>query len=71
MVAAGLVSRHETRMKPCGNPIVLNPSRHGLDQESDKETVMIQIGSKEEVALLLALFGTHTQPVRKPRSPRR
>jgi len=22
---------------------------------------MIQIGSKEEVALLLALFGTHTQ----------
>lgn len=27
---------------------------------------MIQIGSKEEVALLLALFGTHTQPVRKP-----
>jgi hypothetical protein len=32
---------------------------------------MIQIGSKEEVALLLALFGTHTQPVRKPRAPRR
>lgn len=32
---------------------------------------MIQIGSKEEVALLLALFGTHTQPVRKPRRPRR
>jgi len=31
---------------------------------------MIQIGSKEEVALLLALFGTHTQPVskRKPKS---
>ena len=28
---------------------------------------MIQIGSKEEVALLLALFGTHTQPVRQPR----
>lgn len=27
---------------------------------------MIQIGSKEEVALLLALFGTHTQPVRRP-----
>jgi hypothetical protein len=24
---------------------------------------MIQIGSKEEIALLLALFGTHTQPV--------
>lgn len=33
---------------------------------------MIQVGSKEEVALLLALFGTHTQPVRtpKPKSPR-
>lgn len=29
---------------------------------------MIQIGSKEEVALLLALFGTHTQPFRKPRT---
>ena len=28
---------------------------------------MIQVGSKEEVALLLALFGTHTQPVRPPR----
>jgi hypothetical protein len=28
---------------------------------------MIQIGSKEEVALLLALFGTHAQPVRKPK----
>jgi hypothetical protein len=28
---------------------------------------MIQIGSKEEVALLLALFGTHTtQPAAKP-----
>jgi hypothetical protein len=26
---------------------------------------MIQIGSKEEIALLLALFGTHTQPVKK------
>jgi hypothetical protein len=28
---------------------------------------MIQIGSKEEVAFLLALFGTHTQPVRTPK----
>lgn len=28
---------------------------------------MIQVGSKEEVALLLALFGTHAEPVRKPR----
>ncbi len=33
---------------------------------------MIQVGSKEEVAFLLALFGTHTQPVKapKPRSAR-
>lgn len=30
---------------------------------------MIQIGSKEEIALLLALFGTHTQP--KPKVPKR
>ncbi|MBP1063637.1 hypothetical protein AB7M42_006535 [Bradyrhizobium diazoefficiens] len=28
---------------------------------------MIQIGSKEEVAFLLALFGTHTQPVKRPK----
>lgn len=26
---------------------------------------MIEVGSKEEVAFLLALFGSHTQPVRK------
>jgi hypothetical protein len=31
---------------------------------------MIQIGSKEEIALLLALFGTHTQPVKKPKRSR-
>jgi hypothetical protein len=28
---------------------------------------MIQIGSKEEVALLLALWGTHVPTVRKPK----
>lgn len=28
---------------------------------------MIQVGSKEEIALLLALFGTHTQPIRQPK----
>lgn len=28
---------------------------------------MIQIGSKEEVALLLALFGTHVQPIKRPK----
>lgn len=26
---------------------------------------MIQIGSKEEIELLLALFGSHTQPPRQ------
>lgn len=29
---------------------------------------MIQVGSKEEIAFLLALFGTHTQPVKRPKS---
>jgi len=28
---------------------------------------MIQVGSKEEVAFLLMLFGTHTQPTSKPK----
>jgi hypothetical protein len=28
---------------------------------------MFQIGSKEEIAFLLALFGTHTQPTKKPK----
>lgn len=28
---------------------------------------MIQVGSKEEVAFLLAQFGTHTQPVKHPK----
>ena len=32
-----------------------------------KEIIMIQIGSKEEVAFLLMLFGTHTQPVQRPK----
>jgi hypothetical protein len=31
------------------------------------KTAMIEIGSKEEVALLLALFGTHAKPARKPK----
>jgi hypothetical protein len=30
---------------------------------------MIQIGSKEEVALLLALFGTHTQAAQAQSKP--
>ncbi|CUU16762.1 hypothetical protein CDS [Bradyrhizobium sp.] len=32
-----------------------------------RRQVMIQVGSKEEVAFLLALFGTHTQPVKRPK----
>jgi len=32
-----------------------------------KKTALIEIGSKEEVALLLALFGTHATPARKPK----
>lgn len=31
---------------------------------------MIQVGSKEEVAFLLALFGTHTQTIRQPKPKR-
>ena len=34
------------------------------------KTAMIEIGSKEEVALLLALFGTHATPARKPKQRR-
>jgi len=47
--------------------MILNAAAVRPDQESEKETIMIQVGSKEEVALLLALFGTHTQPVSKPK----
>jgi hypothetical protein len=57
----------ETGLKQSRNQIVLNVFAFGPDQRSEKEITMIQIGSKEEVALLLALFGTHTQPVRKPK----
>lgn len=32
-----------------------------------RRILMIQVGSKEEVAFLLALFGIHTQPVRQPK----
>jgi hypothetical protein len=31
---------------------------------------MSQVGTKEEVAFLLALFGTHTQPVKRPAKSR-
>jgi hypothetical protein len=52
----------------------MNVANSRLDQPVEKERTMIQlgiqVGSKEEVAFLLALFGTHTQPVKKPRSSR-
>ena len=32
-----------------------------------KKSALIEIGSKEEVALLLALFGRHGMPVKKPK----
>ena len=32
-----------------------------------KKSALIEVGSKEEVALLLALFGTHSTPVKKPK----
>ena len=57
----------ETRLKQSGNPIVLNGAPARPDQRSEREIIMIQIGSKEEVAFLLALFGTHTQPVKRPK----
>ena len=47
--------------------MILNSAAVRPDQESEKETAMIQVGLKEEVALLLALFGTHAQPVSKPK----
>jgi hypothetical protein len=32
-----------------------------------KKSALIEVGSKEEVALLLALFGTYAKPVIKPK----
>jgi hypothetical protein len=32
-----------------------------------KKSALIEVGSKEEVALLLALFGTHGAPIKKPK----
>jgi hypothetical protein len=50
----------------------VNFSKSLLDQTPEqetamKQTAMIKVGSKEEVALLLALFGTYAEPVRKPK----
>jgi hypothetical protein len=54
-------------LKQSGNPIVLNAAAARSDQRSEREKAMIQVGSKEEVALLLALWGTHTLSVKKPK----
>jgi hypothetical protein len=58
------------------NETVLKPDRLELPARcarptSEEEIIMIQVGSKEEVAFLLALFGTHTQPVKRPKSTSR
>ena len=63
----GFLAPDETHLKQSRNPIVLNGAPARPDQRSEREIIMIQIGSKEEVALLLALFGTHTQPVKRPK----
>jgi hypothetical protein len=53
-------------------PIRAELSKSLFDQTAEQEvamkkTAMIEVGSKEEVALLLALFGTHAKPVKKPK----
>jgi hypothetical protein len=58
----------ETGLKHSRNLIALNFVEFLVDQKGRKrEMTMIQIGSKEEIELLLALFGTHTQPVKAPK----
>ena len=63
---------HETDLKQSRNQFALNFQNLLFDQTPEQEiamkkAAMIEIGSKEEVALLLALFGTHAKPARKPR----
>ncbi|MHC2626453.1 hypothetical protein ACVIW2_008485 [Bradyrhizobium huanghuaihaiense] len=67
MVCCRPVADDETVLKQSRNPIVLNALSARLDQPSEREIIMIQVGSKEEVAFLLMLFGTHTQPVKRPK----
>jgi len=60
------------RLKQSRNQIALNFQNLLFDQPPEQEiamkkTVLIEIGSKEEVALLLALFGTHAKPIRAPK----
>jgi len=46
----------------------VNASKSLCDQTSDQEEMtMIKVGSKEEVALLLALFGVLNLPVQAPK----
>ena len=58
----------ETRLKQSRNQIAVNASKSRCDQTSDQEEMtMIKVGSKEEVALLLALFGVLNLPVQTPK----
>ena len=58
----------ETRLKQSRNQIAVNASKSLCDQTSDQEEMtMIKVGSKEEVALLLALFGVLNLPVQTPK----
>ena len=63
---------YETDLKQSRSQFALNLKNPLFDQPPEQEIAMkkaalIEIGSKEEVALLLALFGTHGKPVRKPK----
>jgi hypothetical protein len=72
VLTKGRLAVHETDLKQSRNAIAVNFSKSLFDQTPEQETAMkqtavIKVGSKEEVALLLALFGTHAAPVRKPK----
>jgi hypothetical protein len=57
-------NKFETIAKPnCPEPIQI-PVRPNIEQEM---MTMIKVGSKEEVALLLALFGVLDLPVQAPK----
>jgi hypothetical protein len=74
---AGILTRSasaadETGLKQSRNQFALNFQNPLFDQTPEQEITMkksalIEVGSKEEVALLLALFGTHAKPVEKPK----
>jgi hypothetical protein len=54
----------ETRLKPDWREPAGLSSRRTRTKEIDMRR-MIQVGSKEEIELLLALFGSHAQPPKK------